>query len=797
MLSRVLRRVLFWSLVHSYPIALVPRFLSPRNRQLVRDMRTIRRSRLFDSGWYLSRYPDVATAGLDPLEHYCRYGWRKGLDPNREFSTTLYVIRHPEAAKEGNPLAHYVRFRAQTRDAVVANATQVDATGEPERFDLAKVWYRDDAPVVSLIILNFNKAHLTAECLRSVWRYTEGYPYEIIVVDNGSDAEDFAALTAISGPFRLLRLQTNRFFGEGNNIGAESARGDLLCFMNNDVFVTPHWLEPLVDVHERHLDCGAVGPKFVYPDGRLQEAGALIDATGDATRLGHGADGNDDAYNQPRQVDYVSAATILLSRADFESVLGFDLAWDPAYYEDTDLCLKISSQGRKIYYCPSSTVMHFESVTTSDMSQTLEPDHLKEVNRQKFVARWGDRLRRKGSEAPTAPTYPSIAATAIREPPRRLAIYAPDDFSLGGNERCILGFADALKETHRVWLIAPERYSRMRVCTIARELGITLGDVNVASLDEVIGKEHFALGFVVGREILPPVQPIARHTFYYCRVPLAVTPAELARRWAWWHGYQRCLVPCARIREEVLATLRQVRLPEISLDLLPPAFTPLELADDAFRVKDDIILHVGRFCIGQLSKRQDRLIEAFETLLGSDIRAQLHLAGIVPPDRNARDFYLNCRKRAQHLPVYFHPNASRQHLEALYRRSACFWASAGANEHWTTAELIAGYPRTSMLEAQSAGCICFSFGEELCDDTVRTGSDSFVAADAEELVQLTRKALIEKDAAWAVDMRSRAVERARLISRSFERRCRELASSSEDEAVISPAPSCGLPHSSV
>ena len=108
------------------------------------------------------------------------------------------------------------------------------------------MWYREDAPAVSLIILNFNKSHLTAECLRSVWRHTEGYPYEIVVVDNGSDTEDFAALTAISGPFRLVRLQTNRFFGEGNNIGAESARADLVCFMNNDIIVTPHWLEPLM-----------------------------------------------------------------------------------------------------------------------------------------------------------------------------------------------------------------------------------------------------------------------------------------------------------------------------------------------------------------------------------------------------------------------------------------------------------------------------------------------------------------------------------------------------------------------
>ena len=107
LLSRLLRRAIFWGLGRTYPFAPALPALSPRDRRIVRDMRTIRRSGLFDTEWYLSRYPDVAASGIDPLEHYCRYGWRRGRDPNRTFSTALYVIRHPEAAKEGNPLAHY------------------------------------------------------------------------------------------------------------------------------------------------------------------------------------------------------------------------------------------------------------------------------------------------------------------------------------------------------------------------------------------------------------------------------------------------------------------------------------------------------------------------------------------------------------------------------------------------------------------------------------------------------------------------------------------------------------------
>ena len=462
-------------------------------------------------------------------------------------------------------------------------------------------------------------------------------------------------------------------------------------------------------------------------------------------------------------------------------MLGFDLAWDPAYYEDTDLCLKISSQGLKIYYCPSSTVVHYESVTTSDTSQALRLDNLKEVNRQKFVARWGDRLRGNGAEGPPAPTYPNSCITTAREPLRRLAVYAPDKFYPGGSERYILAFADALKDTHRVWLITSERYSRIRVHTVARELGIELGRVNVASLDELAGMERFDIALVAGSEILPPVQPVGRRTFYYCHVPFNVPRSELARRWAWWNRYERCLVSSDRVRQTIFASLRELHLPEKPFDLIPPPFAPLNIEDSSFRFKENIILHVGRFRAGKLSKHQDKLISVFGTLLESGITGQLHLAGVVQPDINGRNFYLYCQKMAQNLPVYFHPNVPRRRLEALYRRSACFWAWAGDSQHRTTPEMIAASARISIREAQSAGCICFIVDEKACLDNVRNGLDGFVITDAEDLVRLTHRALIEKDAPWATDMRSRAVERARLIFPSFQQRCRELASSGAEQ----------------
>jgi hypothetical protein len=66
-------------------------------------------SALFDGGWYLSRYPDVAVSGLDPIQHYLKFGWREGRDPGPSFSTRGYLKANKDVAQLGiNPLVHYL-----------------------------------------------------------------------------------------------------------------------------------------------------------------------------------------------------------------------------------------------------------------------------------------------------------------------------------------------------------------------------------------------------------------------------------------------------------------------------------------------------------------------------------------------------------------------------------------------------------------------------------------------------------------------------------------------------------------
>lgn len=66
---------------------------------------------LFDTDWYLQQYPDVAAAGINPLQHYMTHGWREGRDPSPLFDTSFYLERNPDiAAAEINPLVHFIQF---------------------------------------------------------------------------------------------------------------------------------------------------------------------------------------------------------------------------------------------------------------------------------------------------------------------------------------------------------------------------------------------------------------------------------------------------------------------------------------------------------------------------------------------------------------------------------------------------------------------------------------------------------------------------------------------------------------
>jgi len=138
-------------------------------------------------------------------------------------------------------------------------------------------------PRCSIIILAFNKAGYTALCLRSVLTEIDSAAAEIIVVDNASTDNTSEVLRKFGNRTDVIRNKDNLRFVDGCNFGAAAAKGRYLLFLNNDTVVLPGAIDTLLESVDRDETIGAIGPIFLYPDGRIQEAGGIVwrDASAD------------------------------------------------------------------------------------------------------------------------------------------------------------------------------------------------------------------------------------------------------------------------------------------------------------------------------------------------------------------------------------------------------------------------------------------------------------------------------------------------------------------------------------
>jgi glycosyltransferase involved in cell wall biosynthesis len=166
-----------------------------------------------------------------------------------------------------------------------------------------------------------------------------------------------------------------------------AARGKFLVFLNNDTTVTDGWLSALRETFEFEPQAGLVGSKLVYPDGRLQEAGGIIWRDGSGWNRGKFQDPTKPEFNYLREVDYCSAASLMIPTALFSELGGFDPKYAPAYYEDTDLAFKVRQSGRKVLYQPLSVVLHYEGITCGTETSTGTKQY-QEVNRATFTTAW-------------------------------------------------------------------------------------------------------------------------------------------------------------------------------------------------------------------------------------------------------------------------------------------------------------------------------------------------------------------------------------------------------------------------
>ena len=245
-------------------------------------------------------------------------------------------------------------------------------------------------PHVSIIIPVHDHIDFTVRCLLSIARAKTAVQYEVIIADDASTDETPDVLKGIKS-IRYLRSENNKMFLRTCNWAAQSTVGKYLVFLNNDTVVQHNWLDALHQTFVDFPDAGLAGSKLIYPDGRLQEAGGIIWKDGTGRNYGWGDDPQLPKYNYLRDVDYCSGASIMIPRPVWEQLGGFDEAFAPAYYEDTDLAFQVRQAGYKVYYQPASEVIHFEGISSGTNLDSGVKKY-QETNRHKFVQKWKDTL---------------------------------------------------------------------------------------------------------------------------------------------------------------------------------------------------------------------------------------------------------------------------------------------------------------------------------------------------------------------------------------------------------------------
>ncbi len=250
---------------------------------------------------------------------------------------------------------------------------------------------------VSIIIPLYGRLEYTKKCLKCILCNTSNeIDYEIILVNDNSPDDTLYYCKYIAeriDKISYLSNNINRGYAFSNNLGAITAKGKYLVFLNNDTEVQKGWLDNLINVLKLNEDIGIVGAKLFYPNYKVQHCGKVWTYN---EKIGYrnihiylGEDFYSPAVNKDRCFQMVTGACMAMRNKEFISIKGFDEQFKNGY-EDDDICYKFSNIGKKIFYCSKSHIMHHENISLPENQNVINDTY----NRSRFLGKWGNCIER-------------------------------------------------------------------------------------------------------------------------------------------------------------------------------------------------------------------------------------------------------------------------------------------------------------------------------------------------------------------------------------------------------------------
>lgn len=227
---------------------------------------------------------------------------------------------------------------------------------------------------VSIIIINFNSASFTTNCIDSINKFTTDLSFEIIVVDNNSKPEDLTILEQYikDKPITLVKSKTNLGFGGGNDLGYQFAKGNHYAFVNNDAELTENSLLKLFQYSNQHSDVGVLGLHQVDAEGKpfkysyRQFINLSYHLFNHKKPKAYYSAKTKSDLTTPFEVDLVSGAFMFFKKNAYETCGGFD----PnifLFYEEMDICLRLKQKGYKTVFFPESTFIHYQGKSSANV----------------------------------------------------------------------------------------------------------------------------------------------------------------------------------------------------------------------------------------------------------------------------------------------------------------------------------------------------------------------------------------------------------------------------------------------
>ncbi|MCX6812405.1 MAG: glycosyltransferase family 2 protein [Candidatus Berkelbacteria bacterium] len=243
---------------------------------------------------------------------------------------------------------------------------------------------------LSIIIVDYKSFDLTANVVSDIEKFLPTVRHEILIVDNdGTTTDKFRDLYRDDKNIKIIRAEKNRGFGAGNNLGAKSAKGKYLLLLNPDTRIVDDSISKMLDFLAAHPEIGVLSPLIYQPDGKtlqrhffadFQSFSGLIwkrrqnnarvipnfSSVIPAHRVNSGGvhNSSDDFF----LVEMTTAAALMIRRDLFEKLGGFDQKFF-MYFEDEDLCRRITKLGLKNAVLKTAKIIHLEGQSSNNQQK--------------------------------------------------------------------------------------------------------------------------------------------------------------------------------------------------------------------------------------------------------------------------------------------------------------------------------------------------------------------------------------------------------------------------------------------